>query len=72
MTEQDAGILRIFLLITQLTPHGAAAVGQVHIQHETEIHFENKTAEQYQAGSTAAPRICACVKRAKHPHGAKY
>lgn len=39
MTEQDAGILRIFLLITQLTPHGAAAVGQVHIQHETEIHF---------------------------------
>lgn len=36
MTEQFAGILRIFLLITQLTPHGAAAAGQVHIQHETE------------------------------------
>lgn len=66
MTEQDAGILRIFLLITQLTPHGAAVAGQVHIQHETEQKekrkTEKKTAEQYQAGSTAAPVIGACVK----------
>lgn len=35
MTEQDAGILRIFLLMRQLTPRGAAADGQVHIQHDT-------------------------------------
>lgn len=64
MTVQDAGILRIFLLIRQLTPHGAAADGQVHIQHDTRGGKTGwrQTGEQYQSSPSAAAVMGACVK----------
>lgn len=78
MTEQDAGILRIFLLVTQLVPHGAAAAGQVHIQHDARVERTDWRQTggggggQYQSSCSAAAAVGACVKeRTPNIHGAK-
>lgn len=71
MTVQDAGILRIFLLIRQLTPHGAAADGQVHIQHDTRR--EKQAGDKLENNTShlpAQPRLWVHVLKSaqqKHP-----